>query len=77
MTKREMIDEITHLNASASPAFLAGFGDCDLDAYLQRLQRICARLAGPPADAAGTPEPIIRIHAGNPFVQQQLQPALL
>ena len=40
MTKRELIDEITSLNPSAAPAFLAGFQCPDLAQYLQRLQRI-------------------------------------
>jgi len=47
MTKRELIDEITHLNTSASPAFLAAFEDEDLSAYLQRLQRV-AEMQAPP-----------------------------
>ena len=49
MTKRELIDEITHLNTSASPAFLGAFEDEDLGAYLQRLQRVAEMQ--PPAEA--------------------------
>ncbi len=38
MTKRQLIEEITHLNPTARPAFLAGFGDDDLAEYLQHLR---------------------------------------
>jgi len=38
MTKRQLIEEITHLNPTATPAFLAGFGDDDLAEYLQHLR---------------------------------------
>ena len=40
MTKRELIDEITHLNPSAPPAFLAEFESEDLAQYLQRLRYV-------------------------------------
>ena len=51
MTKRELIDEISHLNATAVPAFLADFDVPDLDMYLQRLKRIQT----PPLPAATAP----------------------
>lgn len=38
MTKRELIDEIRAINRSADPAFLAEFGDADLDDYLRHLR---------------------------------------
>ena len=38
MTKRELIDEITHLNPTATPAFLAPFEDGDLAEYLEHLR---------------------------------------
>jgi hypothetical protein len=38
MTKRELIDEITHLNPTARPDFLAEFGDEDLAEYLEHLK---------------------------------------
>ncbi len=47
MTKRQIIDEILSLNASAEPAFLARFEDEELDRYRQRLQVLHA----PPAVA--------------------------
>ena len=37
MTKRELIEEITGLNPTAKPAFLAEFGESDLAEYLQHL----------------------------------------
>jgi hypothetical protein len=40
MTKRDIIDQIRRLNATASPAFLAGFEDADLLAYLQQLKEL-------------------------------------
>jgi len=76
MTKRELIDEITHLNTSASPAFLAGFADDDLSAYLRRLRRIWARPGAPQTapeaqDGSPTPAP-----ADNYPQEKPLQPAL-
>lgn len=38
MTKRQLIDEIVSINQSARPAFLAGFGDDELNEYLRHLQ---------------------------------------
>jgi hypothetical protein len=38
MTKRELIDQITRLNPTAMPAFLAGFKDGELDEYLKHLR---------------------------------------
>ncbi len=38
MTKRELIEEITVLNPTAQPKFLAKFGDGDLAEYLEHLQ---------------------------------------
>ena len=38
MTKRQLIEEITHRNPTAKPAFLAAFGDEDLAEYLQHLR---------------------------------------
>lgn len=38
MTKRELIEEITHLNRTAKPSFLADFQDADLAEYLQHLR---------------------------------------
>ncbi len=40
MTKRETIDEIVCVNQSADPAFLALFGEDELEKYLQRLRMI-------------------------------------
>lgn len=40
MTKREIIDRIHELNRSASPEFLATFGEEDLLAYLHQLQEV-------------------------------------
>jgi len=37
MTKRQLIDEIRTINLSANPAFLAGFEDTELSAYLHNL----------------------------------------
>lgn len=48
MTKRELIDEITHLNPTATPGFLAGFEVPDLAEYLEHL-----KWTHPPAEAAG------------------------
>lgn len=59
MTKRELIDEITRLNPTASPDFLAEFPASDLAEYLERL-----RWAHPPEEAAAhidaepAPEPV-------------------
>ena len=50
MTKREMIEEITRLNPTASPDFLAIFETADLAKYLARLRRVCP-LAAPGGDA--------------------------
>ena len=38
MTKGELIDEIIHLNPTASPDFLAAFDDEDLFEYLHHLK---------------------------------------
>jgi len=38
MTKRELIDQITHLNPTAAPSFLAAFDDADLAEYLRHLK---------------------------------------
>ena len=38
MCKRELIDEIIQINASACPAFLAQFQRDDLDDYLRHLK---------------------------------------
>ena len=47
MTKRQLIDQITHINRSANPDFLARFDDVDLDDYLQHLKVIqIPRLSG-------------------------------
>lgn len=40
MTKREMIDQIQRLNASAKPEFLADFEEEDLLAYLHQLKEL-------------------------------------
>ena len=37
MTKRELIDQITRLNPTAMPAFLAGFKDGDLEVIRKHL----------------------------------------
>ncbi len=49
MTKRELIDQITVLNPSAQPAFLADFDGDDLAEYLQHLQWVVPE-KGPPCD---------------------------
>jgi len=51
MTKRQLIEEITHLNPTAKPAFLAAFGDEDLAEYLQHLQWV-----DQPPNTWGTPQ---------------------
>ena len=51
MTKRQLIEEITHLNPTAKPAFLAAFGDEDLAEYLQHL-----RWVDQPPNTWGTPQ---------------------
>ncbi len=51
MTKRQLIEEITHLNPTAKPAFLAAFGDEDLAEYLQHL-----RWVDQPPNMWGTPQ---------------------
>ena len=38
MTKRELIDQITHLNPTATAGFLAEFATADLAEYLEHLQ---------------------------------------
>ena len=38
MTKRELIDQITHLNPTATPDFLAAFDDEQLFEYLLHLK---------------------------------------
>ena len=55
MTKRELIDQITVLNPSARPAFLADFGDEDLAEYLQHLQWVVPK--GGPTRAYEPAEP--------------------
>ena len=40
MTKRQVIDEIVSRNRTAIPAFLAQFGDEDLQLYLDRLRDV-------------------------------------
>ncbi len=42
MTKRQLIDTIVEMNPTARPAFLAQFGDEDLNEYLEHL-RMAAR----------------------------------
>lgn len=41
MTKRQLIEEITDLNPTAKPSFLAEFGDRDLAEYLRHLRWVC------------------------------------
>ena len=41
MTKRQLIEEITDLNPTAKPSFLAEFGDQDLAEYLRHLRWVC------------------------------------
>lgn len=53
MTKRQLIDEITHLNPTAGAAFLADFEDSDLAEYLEHLQWV----ASPPAQPATPADP--------------------
>jgi len=49
MTKRQLIDEITTMNQSAKPSFLAKFEDTELDEYLQHLRLAqTPRLVGDP-----------------------------
>ena len=63
MTKRELIDQITVLNPSAQPAFLADFDGRDLAEYLQHLKwvipeggpRYADESAGPVPEPAGAP----------------------
>ncbi len=38
MMKRELIDQITKLNVSAKPEFLAQFSESELRAYLRQLR---------------------------------------
>lgn len=38
MTKRQLIDEIRHLNATAQPQFLVQFDEAALKQYLDHLQ---------------------------------------
>lgn len=47
MTKRQLIDEITVINRSAKPSFLARFDTLDLDEYLRHLQQAgTSRISG-------------------------------
>ncbi len=71
MTKRALIDEITQLNASARPAFLAEFEVAELGAYLQRLRRVEALTAASPL--TGDP---IEPPSDKPIRERQLQPYL-
>jgi len=49
MTKRQLIDEITAINQTAEPSFLAKFDDSDLDDYLRHLNAArLPRLSGDP-----------------------------
>ena len=63
MTKRQLIDEIRTMNGSAEPAFLAKFGDEQLEAYLHHLRTALsprpleARQRGRAADPAAAPGP--------------------
>jgi len=54
MTKRQLIDEIVHLNPSAGAAFLAEFEDSDLAEYLEHLHWV----ASPPAQPTRLAEPV-------------------
>lgn len=54
MTKRQLIDEIVHLNPTAGAAFLAEFEDSDLAEYLQHLHWV----ASPPAQPTRLAEPV-------------------
>lgn len=40
MNKRDLIDRIRDLNATATPEFLASFSEDDLVAYLKQLQEL-------------------------------------
>ena len=42
MTKRQLIDEIMHINRSARPEFLAHFDDADLGDYLEHMRKAMA-----------------------------------
>ena len=47
MTKRQLIDEITSINRTAQPGFLARFDEMDLDEYLRHLRHArSSRLSG-------------------------------
>jgi hypothetical protein len=49
MTKRQLIDDIRHLNATATPHFLAQFDEAALRQYLEHLrsaQEKRVRIAG-------------------------------
>ncbi|OPX24824.1 MAG: hypothetical protein B1H04_01370 [Planctomycetales bacterium 4484_123] len=69
MTKRELIDEITHLNPSAPPAFLAEFEPEDLAEYLRRLRDVQIPPAQRPA-----PAPPDQAHAPAPSADSEKKP---
>jgi len=62
MTKRELIDQITVLNPTAQPDFLADFGDDDLAEYLRHLHWVVPE-GGPTYEA----EAAERLPAGAPL----------
>ncbi len=75
MTKRQMIDEILAINTTAEPAFLARFGDTDLDEYLEHLRLIqMPRLSGDSSRYARYFENCPKIAAAVPVEQNELPP---
>jgi hypothetical protein len=61
MTKRELIDQIIGLNATASPAFLARFKQQDLEEYMEHLKWVANPAAGPAARPAAQDLPTVAV----------------
>jgi len=79
MTKRQLIDEITHLNPTARPVFLADFDDTDLAEYLQHLRWLLrpGRKGSPPPRAELDADADETLHDESPFAEAAAAPQAL
>jgi len=79
MTKRQLIDEITHLNPTARPVFLADFDDTDLIEYLQHLRWLLrpGRKGSPPPQAEPDADADETFPNESPFAEADASPQVL
>lgn len=76
MTKRELIEEITRLNPTAMPAFLAGFKDTDLAEYLKHLTWVASPRVSFRAVPVQRIVPPSETHVSEPVLDQESETQL-